>query len=73
MKLEGAIAAEEKINDFRNKLKADHLMQIEKKKYPYVTGTIYSDLFSEMEKLGDYIINISESIYWILNKPTAKH
>lgn len=73
VKLDRAIAAEEKINEFRNRLKAEHLVQIEKKKYPYVAGTIYSDLFCELEKLGDYIINISESIFWILNKPTAKH
>lgn len=68
VRLAEAVRAEERINEFRNRLKTDHLVQIEKKKYSYSSGTIYNDLFSELEKLGDYIINISESIHNILHK-----
>jgi phosphate:Na+ symporter len=68
VKLDEAIIAEEKINEFRNRLKEEHLSQIEKKKYSYNSGTIYNDLFCELEKLGDYLINISESIHDILHK-----
>jgi len=71
VKLDEAIKAEERINEFRNKLKAEHLAQIEKKKYSYNSGTIYNDLFCELEKLGDYLINISESINNILHKDIA--
>jgi phosphate:Na+ symporter len=65
--------AENKINKFRNKLKREHLEQIEQKNYSYTSGTIYNDLYSELEKLGDYIINISESIYGILHKDEDQH
>ena len=68
VKVENALLAEEKINKLRNKLRKDHQLQIEKKKYSYTTGTIYVDLFSELEKLGDYLVNISESIHGILHQ-----
>lgn len=72
VKLEKALEAEMKINEYRNKLKAEHLVRIEKMDYSYSSGTIYNDLFSELEKLGDYIINISESIHGILHKEKIK-
>ncbi|MCB2197389.1 MAG: Na/Pi cotransporter family protein [Bacteroidetes bacterium] len=53
---------EEKINHFRTKLKKSHLKSVEKKEYSYQVGIIYNDLFCENEKLGDYIINVSEAI-----------
>lgn len=53
---------EEKINHFRTKLKKSHLKSVEKKEYSYQAGIIYNDLFCENEKLGDYIINVSEAI-----------
>ena len=58
---------EEKINRFRTKLKKDHLISVEKKEYDYQAGIIYNDLFSECEKLGDYVINVSEAIEDINN------
>lgn len=71
VKLDNAMLAEERINEYRNILKSEHLTQIEKKKYSYNSGTIYNDLFCELEKLGDYIINVSESINNILHKTPA--
>lgn len=71
VKLDNAMLAEKRINEFRNILKSEHLSQIEKKKYSYNSGTIYNDLFCELEKLGDYIINVSESINDILHKAPA--
>lgn len=53
---------EEKLNRFRTKLKKEHLKNVEKKEYNYQTGIIYNDLVCECEKLGDYAINVSESI-----------
>ena len=53
---------ENKINNFRDRLKKSHLQDIEKKEYDYKTGVIYSDLFSECEKCADYVINVSEAI-----------
>lgn len=57
-----ALDVEENINQFRNKLKKEHLKSVEKKAYSYQTGIIYNDLFSESEKLADYVINVSEAI-----------
>ena len=31
-------------------------------KYDYATGIIYSDIFFECEKIGDYAINVTEAI-----------
>ena len=53
---------EEKINRFRTKLKKEHLKKVEKKEYNYQTGIIYNDLVCECEKIGDFAINVSESI-----------
>lgn len=66
-----AYEIEEKINQFRNKLRKQHLKNVEEVKYKYQAGVIYNDLFSEAEKLGDYIINVSEDIAEI-NKPVKK-
>jgi len=62
---------ESKINEFRIFLKEDHIRSIEANKYKYQAGVIYSDLFNEAEKMGDYIINVSEAIAEI-EKP-VKH
>ena len=57
-----AVDIEKKINEKRDKLKKDHLENIEKKEYKYQAGVIYNDLFSEAEKLADYVINVSEAM-----------
>ncbi|MCK4663315.1 MAG: Na/Pi cotransporter family protein [Bacteroidales bacterium] len=54
--------SENKINIYRDELKKEHLQNIETKKYKYQAGVIYNDIFSESEKLGDFVINVSESI-----------
>jgi len=53
---------EREINDYRTALKTEHLNNVEEKKYKYQAGIIYSDIFSEAEKIGDYCINVSEAI-----------
>jgi phosphate:Na+ symporter len=60
--IETATELEEKINKLRNKLKKDHLISVEKKEYSYQTGIIYNDIYCECEKLGDFVINVSEAI-----------
>jgi len=57
-----AVELEQNINNYRDRLKKDHLKDIEKKQYDYKTGVIYSDLFSECEKCADYVINVSEAV-----------
>ena len=55
--------AEKAINDYRDRLRSEHLTNIEKASYPYETGSFYMDLVNCLEKMGDFIINISQSIY----------
>lgn len=53
---------ENKINKYRDKLKKEHLSNIESGKYNYQAGIIYNDIFCESEKLADFVINVSEAI-----------
>ena len=54
--------AEKAINACRDRLRAWHLADIEKSTYPYETGSFYMDLINTLEKMGDFIINISQSV-----------
>ncbi len=54
--------AEEAINKYRDRLREAHLSSIEKASYPYETGSFYMDLVNCFEKMGDFIINISQSV-----------
>lgn len=57
-----AYELEKAINDYRTILKQEHLIAIEEKRYDYPTGILYNDIFSECEKIGDYAINVTQSI-----------
>jgi len=53
---------ENEINKFRDKLRKQHVKNIEKDVYSYKLGTIYKDIFSEMEKIGDYVYDVTLAI-----------
>ena len=53
--------AEYNINVCRNNLREEHIVNIENNSYNYLTGVYYMDVLSELEKLGDFMINISEA------------
>jgi phosphate:Na+ symporter len=53
---------EKKINRLRDKLRKEHVKDIESEKYTYQIGTLYKDIFSESEKMGDYIYDVTKSI-----------
>ena len=55
--------AEAAINEYRDVLRNEHLSNIEKSSYPYETGSFYMDVVNCLEKMGDFIINISQSVY----------
>ena len=55
--------AEYAINEYRDALRNEHLSNIEKSSYPYETGSFYMDVVNCLEKMGDFIINISQSVY----------
>ncbi|MBL4709951.1 MAG: Na/Pi cotransporter family protein [Flavobacteriales bacterium] len=60
--MDGALDAEKKINQFRNKLRKKHLKMIEGGDFHMQGALIYANLFSSMEKVGDHIINVSEAV-----------
>jgi phosphate:Na+ symporter len=60
--LQSAIDMEKRINEFRDNLRHEHLLSIEKGDYNIKSGMIYSDLYSSCEKIGDHIINVSEAV-----------
>lgn len=55
-------AIEKKINRLRDKLRKEHVRDIENEIYSYQIGTLYKDVFSESEKVGDYIYDVTMSI-----------
>ena len=55
--------AETAINAYRDTLRNEHLTNIEKSSYPYETGSFYMDVVNCIEKMGDFLINISQSVY----------
>ena len=52
---------ESEINNYRNQLKAQNIVDINNHEYTYAVGTIYMDLINECEKLGDYVVNVVEA------------
>ncbi len=54
--------SETDINLLRNKLKDEHLENLENNIYGYQTGVFYMDIVAECERVGDFIINVSEAI-----------
>lgn len=57
-----AFQLEAKINDKRDQLRQQHVEDLKEKRYKHKTGTFYSDLFSLSERIGDYIVNVNETI-----------
>jgi len=54
---------ENEINNFRDELKNQNMLSITEKEYDYSVGVNYMDIILELEKMGDYIINVEESVY----------
>lgn len=57
-----AYKAEDAINDMRDKLREEHLKNMEVKSYDYTAGVYYFDLIQELETMGDFMINISQAL-----------
>jgi len=58
-----ATTIEDRINKKRNELREHHVEDLKDKKYKYKTGSFYRDMYSINERIGDYIINMSEAIH----------
>ena len=53
---------ETKINNYRDKLRAEHTEAIKNNDYSYQTGICYSNLYAQCEKLADFAINVTEAM-----------
>lgn len=53
---------ENEINNYRNLLRTENIESINQKEYNYQSGIFYMDIICEAEKVGDYIINVVESV-----------
>ena len=49
------------INNYRTQLKSQNINDVNNHEYTYAIGTMYMDIVSECEKLGDYVINVVEA------------
>ena len=52
---------ETEINNYRDQLKSQNIIDINNHKYTYGIGTIYMDLINSCERLGDYVVNVVEA------------
>ena len=60
--LRRALDCEMEINDMRNTLREAEILKIESNTTEYQSSVYYLDTISEIERMGDYIINISEAL-----------
>lgn len=52
---------EHEIDAMRQQLKNENIRNVNEHKYDYAVGTMFSDLVTDCEKLGDYVINVVEA------------
>ena len=57
-----AYEAEDRINDLRNTLRDAAIEEIEDNRKNYQTSVYYMDIVSELEKMGDFMINVSQAL-----------
>lgn len=52
---------ENEINNFRNQLKGQNVIDLNDGNYTYPVAVMYMDIIVECERLGDYVINVVEA------------
>ena len=62
---------ETEINNYRNQLKNQNIVDVNNKAYDYQMGVRYMDLIGECEKLGDYVVNVVEAHRDVKNKKAS--
>ena len=60
--ISNALNCEYNINECRNHLREEHIVNIESDSYNYLTGVYYMDVLAQLEKIGDFLINISQAV-----------
>ena len=62
---------EREINNFRNACRTENIENVNQKKYPYKAGIFYMDIVCEAEKLGDFIVNVIDSMEDIMRSSSS--
>ena len=57
-----AMDCEIEINNMRNELREEEILKIESSSTEYQSSVYYLDLISEIERMGDFMINISQAL-----------
>ena len=60
--ISNAYNAEDRIKNMRNNLRDSEIEDIESTRKNYQTSVYYMDIINELEKMGDFIINISQTL-----------
>ena len=60
--ISNAYNAEDRINSVRNYLRDNEIENIESGRTNYQTSVYYMDIIGELERMGDYMINISQTL-----------
>jgi phosphate:Na+ symporter len=60
--LKKAVDCEIQINELRNLLREEEINNMEKDGTHYLSSVYYMDVISEIERMGDFIINISQTL-----------
>ncbi len=60
--LRRAVDCEIEINNTRTTLREEEILKIEQGETTYANSVYYIDVISEIERMGDYIINVSEAL-----------
>ena len=53
---------EREINNMRNNLRIENIENINNRHYEYQAGIYYMDLIGDLERTGDYIINVVDTV-----------
>jgi phosphate:Na+ symporter len=61
--ISNAYSAEDRINKLRNSLRDEEIESIESDRKNYQTSVYYMDIVSQLETMGDFLINISQTLY----------
>ena len=62
VEVSNAYNAEDRINNLRNNLRDAEIEEIESNRKNYQTSVYYMDIVSEFEKMGDFMINVSQTL-----------
>jgi phosphate:Na+ symporter len=68
LEISNALNAEIQINNLRNELRDAEIEELDESKKSYLSSVYYMDIVNELEKMGDFIINISQDLEKVYKK-----